>query len=62
MTSYDRSGERTYDYPKSIPEGNMIPVSPNEAYATSIATRKNEAYKSVTTNGTVDEYYVYEYI
>ena len=50
----------SYDYPKS--SGSEIPVSPNAAYATNIATRQNEAYKSVSTSGTVDEYYVYDYI
>lgn len=62
MTVHDSTGRSTisYDYPKS--SGSEIPVSPNAAYATSIATRQNEAYKSVSTSGTVDEYYVYDYI
>lgn len=60
VTAHDLSlsGERAYDYPKS--NGSEIPVTPNEAYVTNIVTRKNEAYKSVSTaSGTVDEY---EYI
>jgi hypothetical protein len=50
----------SYDYPKS--NGSEIPISPNQAYVTNIITRENEAYKSVSTSETVDEYYVYDYI
>ena len=50
----------SYDYPKS--NGSEIPVSPNQAYATNIIIRQNEAYKSISTSGTVDEYNVYDYI
>ena len=60
MAAHDNTGERTYDYPES--DCSKIPVSPNQAYATHIVTRKNEAYKSVRTSGSVDEYYVYDYI
>ena len=47
---------------QKVASGSEIPISPNAAYATSIVTRQNEAYKSVSTSGTVDKYYVYDYI
>ena len=60
-----------YEYPIVYPGDDAIQVNRNEAYGTAIVTERNqacasnhanEADKSVSASGTVDESYVYESI
>ena len=50
--------ESMYSYPVVDPADLSIEAKRNDAYAVSIVTKKNEAYKpiSIATSGTTDEY------